>query len=265
MFLYCLILLKLGDQMTKPTKPKLAATVILLRQKAPNLDSQEDCEFEVFMGKRNSNTRFMSNHHVFPGGAIDTQDLTDSSKKRIIGFDHSLNDNLKIVHKYPPVLWVVAIRELFEETGIILARAVEKEPNKLFEKGEKKLLHYQRQLQRKEITMTDILVNENLYYDASNLKYFGRFITPKASSIRFDTQFFLCEYPQNQKINLFKDELTEGVWGTPQQLIKRYNKKEIKIVFPQYSNLKRLSEFRTIPEAFNCSKEVSIRNRALFL
>jgi 8-oxo-dGTP pyrophosphatase MutT (NUDIX family) len=251
--------------MTEPIKPKVAATVILLRQKVPNLDSQDDSEFEVFMAKRNSNTRFMSDHYVFPGGAIENQDLTDYSKKRVIGFDHSLIDNLKIVHDSPPVLWIIAIRELFEETGIILARAMKKDPNNLIEKDQEKLQHYQGQLQRKEIRMTDILVKENLYYDASDLSYFGRFITPKASPIRFDTQFFLCEYPQNQKISLFKDELTKGIWGTPQQLIKRHNKKEIKIVFPQYSNLKRLSEFRTIQEAFNCSKEVSTRNRALFL
>ena len=86
-------------------------------------------------------------------------------------------------------------------------------------------------------------------------------ITPKLSPIRFDTQFILCEFPQKQNINLFSDELTEGLWGSPKQLLKLYNDKQIKLIFPQYSTLQRLNKCKTIKEAFENSKEVSSRNR----
>lgn len=104
--------------------------------------------------------------------------------------------------------------------------------------------------------MTNILTKENLYYAANNLKYFGRLITPKLSPIRFDTQFFLCKLPQKQKINLFNDELTEGLWGSPRGLLELYRKRQIKIIFPQYSTLNRLKKFKTIQEALYNSKDV---------
>ncbi|MFX1366739.1 MAG: hypothetical protein ACFFCE_12480 [Promethearchaeota archaeon] len=243
-----------------PIDPKLAATVILLCEKVPELESNADCKFNVFMVKRHKNARFMSEHHVFPGGAIDKQDLSKESKKRLIGLDDNVLSNLKDVHKDPSILWIIAIRELFEETGILIAG--NKKGNLIgnIEKINTKLMKYQGKLQTKKITMTDVLTNENLYYTANNLKYFGRFITPALSPIRFDTQFFICKFPQNQSINLFYDELSEGIWGSPRELLSKFKKKEIKLIFPQYFTLKRLKKFKTIQEVFANSKSVSSRN-----
>ncbi|MHA2184836.1 MAG: hypothetical protein ACXAAI_07525, partial [Promethearchaeota archaeon] len=70
-----------------PVEPKLAATVILLRERAPRSETEDNCEFEVFMAKRHQNARFMSEHHVFPGGGLDDQDLTEESRARLLGID----------------------------------------------------------------------------------------------------------------------------------------------------------------------------------
>lgn len=244
-----------------PVEPKLAATVILLRERIPDLESNDDCEFEMFMVKRHKNARFMSEHHVFPGGGIDKQDLTKDSRIRLIGLDDNVVNNLKEVCEDPSILWIIAIRELFEETGILIA--TNKEGNSIgkIEENTKMLKKYQNNLQRKRKTMTNILTKENLYYAANDLKYFGRFITPELSPIRFDTQFFLCKFPHNQNINLFYDELTESLWGSPRQILKKFKKKQIKLIFPQYSTLKRLKKFKTIQEVFENSKDVSSRNR----
>lgn len=241
-------------------EPKLAATVVLLHERVSKLESGDDCEFEVYMVKRHRNARFMSEHHVFPGGAIDKQDLTKESKRRLIGLDDNFLKNLRDVHEDPSLLWVIAIRELFEETGILIA--VNDEGNSIGNIKEitNRLKKYQRKLQTKQITMVDILTNENIYYAANNLKYFGRFITPALSPIRFDTQFFICKFPQNQSINLFYDELTEGVWASPRELLSKFKKNEIKLIFPQYFTLKRLKKFKTIKEVFANSKSVSTQN-----
>jgi 8-oxo-dGTP pyrophosphatase MutT (NUDIX family) len=244
-----------------PVEPKLAATVILLRERTPDFESDDGCEFEVFMAKRHENARFMSEHHVFPGGSIDDQDSTKESRARLVGFNENTVNIFKEICEEPSNLWVIATRELFEEAGILIA--TNKSGNSLgkIENKPKKLKKYQKKLQKKRITMTDILIKENLYYSASNLKYFGRFITPELSPIRFDTQFFLCKFPRNQNINLFYEELTESLWSSPRQLIKNYKKKEIKLIFPQYSTLKRLKKFKTIQELFENSKNVSSHNR----
>ena len=207
-----------------PVEPKLAATVILLRERIPDLESNDDCEFEAFMVKRHKNARFMSEHHVFPGGGIDKQDLTKESRIRLIGRGDNVLNNLKEVCEDPSILWIIAIRELFEEAGILIATNEEGNSIGKIEENTKKLKKYQNNLQKKRKTMTHVLTKENLYYAANNLKYFGRFITPELSPIRFDTQFFLCKFPHNQNINLFYDELTEGLWGSPRQLLKKFKK-----------------------------------------
>jgi len=246
-----------------PVEPKIAATVILLRERTPDLESNDDCEFEVFMAKRHENARFMSEHHVFPGGSIDEQDSTKESRARLVGINESSINNLKEICDDPSNLWIIATRELFEEAGILIAtNKLGNSPGKI-EMKTKKLKKYQKKLQKKRITMTDVLTKETLYYSASNFKYFGRFITPELSPIRFDTQFFLCKFPLNQKINLFYDELTEGLWSSPRQLIKSFKKKQIKLIFPQYSTLKRLKKFKTIQELFENSKNVSNHNRLI--
>ncbi|MBY9004427.1 MAG: hypothetical protein KGD73_10680 [Candidatus Lokiarchaeota archaeon] len=244
-----------------PVEPKIAATVVLLRERVPDLESQDDCEFEVFMVKRHGNARFLSDYHAFPGGSIDKQDLNEESKSRLIGIDKNTLNNLKDVCEDPAILWIIAIRELFEETGLLIAGNDETNPIGFIEGFTKKFNIYQAALQEKKINMTTVLVTENLYYTANKLVHFGRYITPELSPIRFDTQFFLCEFPHDQNINLFLDELTEGQWGSPKQFIKKFRNKEIKLIFPQYSTLKRLKRYRTIREVFENSKELSSRNR----
>ena len=205
-----------------PVDPKLAATVVLLRERSPSNDSEDDCEFEVFMAKRHKKAKFMSEHHVFPGGSLDDQDMTKESMSRLLGLESKVIDNLNEICENPSYLWIIAIRELFEETGILIATNKTGNPIRILEKRTKKLLKYQSKIQKKRKTMTAILTKENLYYDANNLKYFGRLITPKLSPIRFDTQFFLCKFPQKQNISLYSDELTEGLWGSPTQLLELY-------------------------------------------
>lgn len=244
-----------------PIEPKLAATVVLLRKRSPGVEFEDDCEFEVFMAKRHKNTKFMSEHHVFPGGAIDDQDLTKESRARLVGIDENVIANLAEICEDPANLWIIAIRELFEETGVLIA--TNKAGNSLgkIEEKPKKLKKYQKNLQKKRKSMTDVLTKENLYYAANNLRYFGRLITPKMSPIRFDTQFFICKFPQTQNINLFTNELTEYLWGSPKQLLEKFKNRQIKLIFPQYSTLQRLNVFKTIQEVFENSKEISSRNR----
>ena len=248
-----------------PVEPKLATTVVLLRKRVLDLESDDNCEFEVFMAKRHKNARFMSEHHVFPGGGIDEQDLNKESRARLVGIDENVINNLKEICEDPENLWIIAIRELFEETGILIATDKTGESLRKIEEKSKKLKKYQKSLQKKRKTMTDVLIKENLYYDANNLKYFGRLVTPAMSPIRFDTQFFLCKIPQKQNIYLFRDELTEGLWGSPKQVLELYKKNQIKIIFPQHSTLRRLKKFKTIQEAFDNSKMAFRNNRLIRL
>ena len=237
-----------------PVEPKIAATVVLLRERAPDSESADNCEFEVFMVKRHENTRFMRGHHVFPGGGIEAQDKTSESRARLIGPEKEILKSVKEVCDEPSTLWIIAIRELFEETGILIATKDREHLIVLDGEISMKFRNYQEVLQKDRITMTSILTKESLYYAANHLKYFGRLITPRMSPIRFDAQFFLCKFPQNQNINLFGDELTEGLWGSPRYFLESFRKKKIKLIFPQYTTLNRLKRFKTIQDVFSNSR-----------
>ncbi|KKN04075.1 hypothetical protein LCGC14_1101140 [marine sediment metagenome] len=245
-----------------PVEPKLAATVILLRERVFGLDTNDNCEFEVFMAKRHVNNKFLGGYHVFPGGGIDEQDITKESRARIVGFDRNFKNNFTEIFEDPSILWIIAIRELFEETGILIAAEETGRLITIHDQNIKKFRRYQEDLQQKRRTMTDILTKETLYYATNNLKYFGRLVTPALSPIRFDTQFFLCKLPLKQNINLFNDELLEGSWGSPRQILELYKKNQIKMIFPQYSTLRRLKKFKTLQEVFDSSK-IGFKNNRL--
>lgn len=239
-----------------PAEPKLAATIILLREREQELDSSDNCEFEVFMAKRHANNKFLGEHHVFPGGGIAEQDISKESRTRISGLDKNLLKNYTGICEDPTCLWIIAIRELFEETGILIAIEESGSLITMNDDNIENFRGYQENLQEKRVIMTDILAKENLYYAADQLKYFGRLITPALSPIRFDTHFFLCKLPLKQNINLYNAELLDGSWGSPKHLLELFRKKQIKMIFPQYSALKRLKKFKTIQEAFDNSKSM---------
>lgn len=247
-----------------PVKPKLAATVILLRERVPEIKSKDTCKFEVFMAQRHASNKFLGGFHVFPGGAIEEQDITKESRSRISGLDKDLLNKLKEICDNPSSLWIIAIRELFEETGILIAKNRSDDSLISVNNGENiaKFNKYQEDLQDNRIHMTKILLKENLYYAAPKLKYFGRLITPALSPIRFDTQFFLCELPPTQRINLFNDELIDGLWASPRELIKLNRKNQIQMIMPQHIALRRLTKFETIQEAFTNAKN-AFRNTSL--
>ena len=157
-----------------PVEPKLAATVIMLRERAPDLETDDNCGFEVFMAKRHENAKFMSEYHVFPGGSIDEQDSTKESRARLVGIDKDVIHNLREICEDPSNLWIIATRELFEEAGILIATNKTGNSIDKIEEKTRKLKKYQKKLQKKRMTMTKVLTKENLYYSASNFRYFGR-------------------------------------------------------------------------------------------
>ena len=72
------------------------------------LRDDDYCKFEVFMGKRHKNTRFLSEHHVFPGGAIEEQDMIQESRARLIGPENDILDTVRDVCDKPSDLWICA-------------------------------------------------------------------------------------------------------------------------------------------------------------
>ena len=168
------------------TKIRSAATVIVVRNKHKNPS--------VLMGQRGVNAAFMPSKFVFPGGAVDDQDLSIDIKK-------SINEVCKkrLLKENENGSWsglvAAAIRELFEETGQIIG--VEEEWSEVPSNWE-------------EFAKTGYVP------DASNMSFVFRAITPPGRPRRFDARFFLIQAEELQTdlddFSMASDELSHLQW-----------------------------------------------------
>ena len=229
--------------------PKKAATVILLRDKKPE-------GFEVFLLKRHEKSSFMGGNFVYPGGRVDQNDgtLEICSFSKGMTFDKAqtiLRGTSSREESF--AYWIAAIRELFEEAGVLLAYD---QKGNLFQKGnrdeQEKFLNYRELLQKRKISICEMAQNEKLLFALDELYYYAHWITPEARSERFDTRFFLAQYPFGQEASHDQKETTAGIWITPRKALEENLKGEVMLSPPTLKTLEDLSRFKSIDEVF-CS------------
>jgi 8-oxo-dGTP pyrophosphatase MutT (NUDIX family) len=228
-------------------KPKEAATVILLRRR----ETHPAEGFEVLMVLRNKESKFVPNAYVFPGGALDDQDGSPEMAARCRGVEPSgAFEVLKGIPSPEMALgaWVAGIRETFEEVGLLLAYGAD---GRLLSFGPDDSARYERYrslLNQAKLTFGDLLQKEALTLAADRLHYFSHWITPWIFPIRYDVRFFVCEAPTGQTAHHDGVELTDHIWITPQEALRRYQENRFAMVYPTLMTMRELLPFRRIEE-----------------
>lgn len=207
-------------------EPRLAATVMLLRDGNDGM--------EVFMVVRHQGNDFAAGALVFPGGRVDPEDHD-------LAADTSVFPPLSDVDAAAAALRVAAVRETFEECGVLLARA----------RGEATLVSAARlrdietahraAMTRSERTFGAILAAENLVLAPETLVPFAHWITPERTPKRFDTHFFLAAAPSDQIALHDGEETVDSVWISPGIALKEAKAGTHKLVFPTQMNLQKLA------------------------
>ena len=210
--------------------PKPAATILLLRPGNNNL--------EVFMVVRHHQIDFASGALVFPGGKADPQDFEDALLPHLQGA--ASDADMRAAQ-------VSAIREAFEECGILLARAV---GSQQIISGERlQSLQDQREPMNKgEITLLDFLHNEQLVLACDALTHFAHWITPPMMPKRFDTHFYLAIPPADHIAVHDGYESVDSVWSDPAYAISAAERGKCTIIFPTLRNIEKLATWST-PQA----------------
>lgn len=236
---------------TMPPIPKNAATVILLREKEP-------FGFEIFLLKRHENSSYMAGNFVYPGGRVDREDGYPEIRLRCKGItsedahqimEGAISQDESIAH------WIAAVRELFEEAGILLAYDQIGNPLRLQNSIEReKFFNYRIALHKGEMTFLQIALKEKLFFALDQLHYYAHWITPEAMPQRFDTRFFLVRHPLGQDASHDKKETTAGVWLTPQEALAGNIKGETPLSPPTLKTLENLSRFKSIDDIFDSLK-----------
>jgi len=225
--------------------PKDAATVIILR---PSQDGSPG-PFEVLMVRRHAKSRFCSEFHVFPGGILDNADSAPEIESLCSGLDCSRAGAL--IPDLPPAkalgTWAAAIRETFEEVGILLAINGSGSPVSFSRPEDRaRFQRYRKEISKGNLLLRRMLEQEGLRLAADRLFYFSHWITPEALPLRYDVRFFVTRAPECQEALHDGYELTDHIWVAPREALKAYRIGEMALVLPTISTLMELCAFDSI-------------------
>jgi 8-oxo-dGTP pyrophosphatase MutT (NUDIX family) len=173
-----------------------SATILMLRDGPRGL--------EVFMVVRHHEIDFASGALVFPGGKADPGDFDEGLLPRLDGAD--ADPTLRGIQ-------VAAIREAFEECGILLARATGEDG--LISGGRlAELERYRNALHAGELSMLEFAEREDIRLACNELTHFAHWITPENLPKRFDTHFYLAMAPADHLALHDGHESVDSVWIT---------------------------------------------------
>jgi len=202
---------------------------------------------EVLMVRRHLKSDFVGGAHVFPGGVLDPDD--SCAELCCVGLSDKLASTALGIERGGLAFWVAAIRECFEETGIMMAYGPSGSLLNLANPHQQAWLGEQRRrLQRRELRFVDIVREQGLGLATDRVHYWAHWITPEEQPRRYDTRFFLASVRDGQSGMLEGDEVTESVWVNPQAALKKAKMGEWIVVLPTLYNLKLLSRFGSVDE-----------------
>lgn len=193
--------------------PKDAAAVVLLRHNTNPNDP------EVFLVKRSDQLAFLGGFYAFPGGQFDATDAAAP-------LENCADAETRVAIS-------CAAREMFEETGVLLARGGE-----ALTVGQRASLLDD--LHAGRMSWPAMLKHYNLHLDANDFTFVGRWVTPPFNARRFDTWFFLVNCPPKQQPNVIEGELESGEWTSAKDAHQRWLSSEILAVPPTLHALKTL-------------------------
>ncbi|MDZ7670972.1 MAG: NUDIX hydrolase [Gammaproteobacteria bacterium] len=215
--------------------PLPAATILMLRDGPAGL--------EVFMVVRHHQIDFASGALVFPGGKADAQDFDAALEPYLDGAAEDADMR---------AIQVSAIREAFEECGILLAREAGQaglvDSSRLAE-----LEPYRTSLHDGSVSMLQFLEREGLHLACAELVHFAHWVTPTMMPKRFDTHFFLAAAPSDHLAVHDGHESVDSIWIRPADVLEQAARGQRTVIFPTLRNVEKLSAFVNVREALDAT------------
>lgn len=210
--------------------PRAASTVVLLRPAAP---------IDVFLVRRSDSIAFMGGAHVFPGGRVDAVDHIDDVAAIADGTETVAARMTDVPIADAIAQHVAALRELFEEAGVLLAHPVTAA-------SISRLAARRRELLSGKTSFPEIVRNEALRLALDELAYFAHWVTPEIETRRFDTRFFVARAPEGQTPIHDAGETSHSEWLSPAEAIARCRRQEISLPPPTWTTLSMLTQFDSV-------------------
>jgi 8-oxo-dGTP pyrophosphatase MutT (NUDIX family) len=219
-----------------------AATVMLVRD--------GDRGPEVFMLRRSLRSVFVGGAYVFPGGAVDASDRAPELQTLCPARRDATASALLGVPDGGLAFWVAAVRECFEEAGVLLAGPVSFDDPEVAARFE---AHRER-LNDGATNLAEICRVEGLTLDVGAIHYFAHWITPLGAPRRYDTRFFVAAAPAGQ-VGLHDDrEVIANVWVRPSDALERRASGEYELIEPTFRTLQALERFASAAELLDAAR-----------
>lgn len=216
------------DPATVAIRP--AATVMLLRESDAN-------GVEVFMMRRTTKAAFAGGMYVFPGGAVDAE---DSSYE------------------------IAAIRECFEEAGVLLARTSSGTTVRFDDpESHERFTEYRHAVHAGDRSMTNVLETEDLAAQSDELQWVAHWVTPYGEVRRFDTRFFVVAMPDDQTPLHDDKETVDSLWVTPESALAQSRNGELLMLPPTIANLQFLALHDSVDAIIEAARNIGIPPKLL--
>ncbi|MSO58714.1 MAG: NUDIX hydrolase [Ilumatobacteraceae bacterium] len=238
------------DPLTVPISP--AATVLLVRDDETGLD--------VFMLRRTFSAAFASGMYVFPGGRVDDSDFHDELGEVCDGLTDEHASSLLQIPRNGLSYWVAAIRECFEEAGVLLARHADSGDVVRFDTPEviERFERARHLVHEGQLSLAQLCRQENLRLTTDAIHYVSHWITPAGERRRFDTRFFVARAPQAQEPLHDDGETIESLWVKPHEALSRFAAGDLQMLPPTISSLEFLLDSTTADDALDAARKVGV-------
>jgi 8-oxo-dGTP pyrophosphatase MutT (NUDIX family) len=220
-----------------------AATIVLMRDGSQGL--------EVFMVVRHHAIDFASGALVFPGGRVDENDYA-------LAANTALCPNPKGLDAAAMASRLAAIRETFEECGVLFARPSHSVA--LIDGATLRAVEatHRAPLAEGRISFDSVLTAHHLLPATDRLTHFAHWITPRNQPKRYDTHFFLAEAPVEHLAVHDGGEAVDSLWITPRQALADTAAGRFKLVFATQMNLMKLANYATAAEAIAAARAATV-------
>jgi 8-oxo-dGTP pyrophosphatase MutT (NUDIX family) len=227
-----------------------AATVMLLRDGPAGI--------EVSMLRRNLSSDFVGGAYVFPGGAVDPHDAGPEVEAVAHGRSDAGASELLGVPSGGLAYWVAAIRESFEEAGLLLAYDRTGAVVDLHDpEMAPRFAVHRAAVDSGERRLVDVCREEGLRLAVDALHYFARWITPLGAPRRYDTRFFVAHAPEDQTPVHDEVETIAHLWIRPEVALERHRAGNFELILPTVRCLEALSRFGRADEVVGHAASLS--------
>lgn len=198
------------------------------------------------MIRRSQAAEFVGGAHVFPGGGVDASDASAELAAHCEGLDDAEASRLLGVERGGLAYWAAAMRECFEEAGLLLAYDERGEYADL-DRPERveQFAQWREAVRSGQATLADLCREHHLRLAAGRLAYYSHWITQPGRPRRYDTRFFVAEAPSAQTPSHDNSETVDHLWIRPAEALERHRRGDWQLVFPTIKTLEHIAGFDT--------------------